>query len=65
MSDSKIEEIIMLLSFICALLAYQNDFIAGALIFGAKGVFDFGCVINYALKEILAERQQNNVGSND
>ena len=60
MGESKIEEMLMLLSFIVALLAYQNDFKVLAFIVGVKACFDFCCVIFYALKEILAERRQNN-----
>ena len=57
MSESKLEEILMLLSFLVSLLAYQNEFILMAMIFFAKGVFDFSCATYYTCKELKAEKK--------
>lgn len=56
-SESKIEEVLMLLSFIVSLLAYQNEFILMAQIFFAKGAFDLGCAGYYAHKELKKEKE--------
>ena len=57
MSESKLEEILMLLSFVVSLLAYQNEFILMAKIFFAKGVFDFACATYYAYKELKSGKK--------
>ena len=52
MSESKIEEIIMLLTFILCFLAYQNEFIVIAYMLLFKGSLDLLCVIYCAYKTI-------------
>ena len=57
MSKSKLEEILMLLSFVVSLLAYQNDLMLMAKMFFVKGLFDFGCASYYAYRELKAEKK--------
>jgi len=58
MSESKIEEIIMLLAVIAALLAWICGFRVFATILLVKAAFDFCCANYYAFKEIKEEKNR-------
>lgn len=55
MSESTMEEIISLLGFAVAALAYIAGFKSVAVCFLIKAVFDAGCAIYYGYKEVKAE----------
>ena len=56
MSDSKVEEIIGALWFICSVLAFSGGYTLAGWLFGIKGTGDLMCSIYSAWQEIKAER---------
>lgn len=59
MSESKVEEILSMLGFVVAGLAYGLGFKATAVFFAAKATFDAGCAVYYGYKEARAEINTN------
>lgn len=57
MSESKVEEILMLLGFIAAFLAYLCGAMVLSKLFFGKACFDFCCALCYAYKEVKAKRE--------
>jgi len=58
MSESKLEEILMLLAINCAFMAYLCEFKTLATVLAIKAFFDFLAVIYYAVKEIKSEQKE-------
>jgi len=57
-SKSNTEEIIMLLTFILAVLCHQNEFVVAALIFATKGSFDLFIAVYYAWKNVKRVKRE-------